>query len=333
MHCGVPLMRFLFRTDVHLSDRGPVSWKGDYTHEVLNCLVQIGHLAKKYHVSAVLDGGDYFHLKSPTRNPHWIVEKSAEIHQAYPCPTYSVVGNHDITHNNLNTLEKQPLGVLFKTGVFKYLKDQVFEEGALRVRVVGVSYSPFLTLEELLAIKKQPGDTHLIAVVHALATEKPTGDEIFKEPVFRYADLVSREGPDVWMFGHWHKDQGVTKIKHAQFVNQGAVSRGSLSKDNLDRSPKVVILGVTESGVKVQQVPLKVLSAGDAFDLERKQRLDQEEEVINQFIQQMKLNVTHDSSEDIDSTLSSMGDFAKDVRELAQEYLERARASKGKGKR
>jgi DNA repair exonuclease SbcCD nuclease subunit len=327
-------MRFLFRTDVHLSDRGPVSWKGDYTEEILDCLKQIGQLAKKVSATAVLDGGDYFHLKAPTRNPHWIVEKSAEIHKAYPCPTYSVVGNHDITHNNLDTLEKQPLGVLLKTGVFQYLREQVFEEGGLRVRVVGVSYSPFLTLEELRAIKKKPGDTHLIAVVHALAMEKPTGkeDEIFKEPVFRYADLVSRDGPDCFCFGHYHKDQGVIRVKNVQFVNQGAVSRGSLSRENLERAPKVAILEVTGSGVQIQSVPLKVLPVEEAFDLDRKQRLDREEEVINQFIQQMKLNVTQDSSEDIDSTLSSMGDFAKDVRELAREYLERARVSRGKGK-
>jgi DNA repair exonuclease SbcCD nuclease subunit len=327
-------MRFIFRTDVHLSDRGPASWKGDYTEEILDCLRQIGRLATKTEAEAVLDGGDYFHLKAPTRNPHWIVEKSAEIHKAYPCPVYSVVGNHDITHNNLETLEKQPLGVLIKTGVFRYLREQVFEEGNLRVRVVGVSYNPFLTLEELRAIKKKPGDTHLIAVVHALATEKPTGreEELYKEPVFRYADLVSREGPDLYCFGHWHKDQGITKVKNTHFVNQGAVSRGSLSRENLGRTPKVSLLEVSESGIRTQQIPLKVLPSKDAFDLERKQRLDREEQTISQFIEQMKMSV-QDSSGDIDSTLEGMGDFARDVRDMAREYLEKARTSKGKGKR
>ena len=325
-------MKFIFRTDVHLADRGPVSWKGDYTEEIFDCLRQIGHMATREEAIAVLDGGDYFHLKAPTRNPHWIVERSAEIHKSYPCPVYSVVGNHDITHNNLETLEKQPLGVLLKTGVFKPLGEQIFEEEGFRVRVVGMPYSPFRTLEELRAIKKKPGDTHLIAVVHALATEKPTGreDEIFKEPVFRYADLVYKDGPSVWMFGHWHKDQGVTRVKDTQFVNQGAVSRGSLSRDNLNRTPKVAILEITQSGIRVQQAPLTVLSSADAFDLERKQREDREEVVIDQFIEQMKLNLSQDSSEDIDSTLTNIGDFARGVRDLAREYLEKARTLKGK---
>ena len=327
-------MKFVFRTDVHLSAQAPVSWSGDYTEEIFDCLDQIGRLATKEEAVAVLDGGDYFHIKAPTRTPHWLVERSAATHKSYPCPIYTVIGNHDISYNNLETLEKQPLGVLLKTGVFRQLEEETFEEGPLQVRVVGVPYSPFRTLEELQAIKKRPGDTHLIAVVHALATEKPSGteDEIFKEPVFRYADLVSREGPDCWMFGHWHKDQGVTTIRDIKFVNLGAVSRGALSRDNLDRTPKVAVLEIDELGVEVHQVPLKVLPIEKAFDLERKQRQDREDETIDQFIEQMKLNVSQDSSGDIDSTLSGLEDFAEDIRVLAQEYLARAREST-KGRR
>ncbi len=196
------IVKFLFRTDVHLSDKTPESWKGDYTSEVLSSLRQIGTLADSYKVEAVLDGGDFFHITAPSSTPHWIVEKAAEIHGAYPCPTYCVVGNHDISYKNLGTLERQPLGVLFATGVFRNLRESVFEAEGLKVRVVGVPYSPFRTLEELQAIRKQPGDTHLIAVVHALATERPTGqeDEFFREPVFRYRDLTLEGGPDAWCF-------------------------------------------------------------------------------------------------------------------------------------
>ena len=193
---------FIFRTDVHTSDRNPVSWKADYPSEIWSSLAQVGQFARQYEVTAVLDGGDYFHIKAATRNPHTLVEKTARIHAEYPCDTWSVEGNHDIAYNNLDTVARQPIGVLYATGVFKHLREQVFEKGDVRVRVVGMPYSPFRTLEDLRAIQKQPGDTHLVAIVHALAgaDPPPNVEEFFGEPVFRYEDLLSPEGPDVWCF-------------------------------------------------------------------------------------------------------------------------------------
>ncbi len=98
--------------------------------------------------------------------------KSATVHAAYPCETWCIEGNHDIKHNNLDTLEEQPLGVLFESGIFKHLRDTVFEDGPLKVRVVGVPYSPFRTLEELRSITKGSED-YLVAIVHSLAGKSP----------------------------------------------------------------------------------------------------------------------------------------------------------------
>jgi DNA repair exonuclease SbcCD nuclease subunit len=103
---------FVFRTDTHVSDRSPASWKGDYPSEIWSNLDQIGQLALKHGAAAVLDGGDFFHVKAASKNPHALVAKSAQIHRSYPCPTFCVEGNHDISYNNLETLERQPLGVL-----------------------------------------------------------------------------------------------------------------------------------------------------------------------------------------------------------------------------
>lgn len=201
---GIVMSRvsFIFRTDVHLSDKAPMSWKGDYTEEIWSDLEQIGDYARKHKVSAVLDGGDYFHVKAPTRNSHSLNEKSSRIHSGYPCRTYAVEGNHDLAYNNLESLSKQPLGVLFSSGVFHQLREVVFEDGDLRVRVVGVPYQPDRSLSDLLNIQKKEGDTHLIAVVHALATKNPppSVEDFWNEPVFPYEALVSRKGPDLWCF-------------------------------------------------------------------------------------------------------------------------------------
>lgn len=194
-------MTLIFRTDVHASDRNPASWKGDYPGEIHDCLEQIGELARKVGARAVLDGGDFFHVKAASRNSHALVARAAEIHAGYPCETWVVPGNHDIAYANLDSVERQPLGVLYASGVFKQLGEATFTYAQRVVRVVGVPYNPALTLADLHAVQKKD-DELLIAVVHALASPKPPShvEDFFGEPVFRYSDLVTDKGPDVWCF-------------------------------------------------------------------------------------------------------------------------------------
>jgi DNA repair protein SbcD/Mre11 len=321
-------LTFLFRTDVHVADKSPASWKADYPSEVWSSLEQIGDLARQKGAVAVLDGGDFFHVKAATRNSHALVAKAAEIHSVYPCPVYSIEGNHDIAYNNIDTLDRQPLGVLIASGVFKTLREQVFEAPDVRVRIVGLPYSPSRTLEELRAIKKQPGDTHLIAVIHALAGEDPPDhvEDFFGESVFRYRDLVFDGGPDVWAFGHWHKDQGIAEIDGRFFINQGAVSRGALVRENLMRNPKVAVIHILPTGVEVEPVLLKVSPAEEVFDLERKEHQEKESSIIEQFVDRLKTDIKVDPSANIEDSVAAL-DFAPEVRNTALEYLDRARSS------
>jgi len=321
----MPRIAFLFRTDVHLSDRSPMSWKGDYAEEIWANLDQIGKLAKEHEVRAVLDGGDYFHVKSPAKNPHHLNEKSARIHRGYPCPTYCVEGNHDLTYNSLESLARQPLGVLYASGVFNHLREEVFEDGDLRVRVVGVPYSPNRSLADMLSIQKKRGDTHLIAVVHSLASKSPPPSvaDFWNEPVFSYESLVTRNGPDCWFFGHWHKDQGIEVVGGKQFINQGAVSRGSLVRENLERTPKVALIEFDGKGLKVAAISLSVAPPSDVFDLEKKALQERERHDIDQFVLRLMSDGAVDPDATIEDNVRSL-DFADDVRSEALRYLEMA---------
>lgn len=319
-------LAFIFRTDVHVADKSPVSWKGDYRAEVLGSLVQIGELAREYKATAVLDGGDFFHVKTAVRNSHGLVYRVVGIHEGYPCPVYSIEGNHDMTGNNLNTIEEQPLGVLYASRVFNHLRDETFEQDGLRVRVVGIPYSPSRDLREIQEFRKRPGDDCLIAVVHALAAEDPPAEveDFFGEPVFRYSSMIFEDGPDVFCFGHWHKDQGVVQLDGRFFVNQGAASRGALVRENLERTPKVSLIEVTKAGVKVTELPLKVAPASEVFDIERKERQEKESTIITQFVEQIEADVGADTVSDVGSSIKSLT-CAPEVRDRALMYLEKAR--------
>ena len=102
-----------------------------------------------------------------------------------------------------------------KVVTYDAVGEHVFEDGDLRVRVVGMPYKQDRSLKDLRAIKKQDGDAALIALVHALAGEKPPDhiEDFFGEPVFRYDRLIAKNGPDCWCFGHWHQDQGIVEVE------------------------------------------------------------------------------------------------------------------------
>jgi len=321
-------VKFIFRTDVHAADKGPSSWKGDYPAEIRSNLVQIGEIARKHGATAVLDGGDFFHVKDAVKNSHALVKDIMSLHnEYYPCPVYCVEGNHDIVGNNLTTLSKQPLGVLIESGVFRELREEVFTDGLDQVRIVGFPYSSERTLREIQEARKQPGDTCLIAVVHALAGENPPAnvEDFFGEPVFRYDTMIVEGGPDVLLFGHWHRDQGIVQLEGRFFVNQGAVSRGALVRENLERTPKVALIEVADGVITVKAMPLTVLPAEEVFDVERKERLEKEALAIDQFVAQMEADSEEDTPKDIDTSLSVLN-FAPEVRKRAQVYLERARS-------
>lgn len=322
----MPRVALIFRTDTHVADKSPASWKGDYPAEIWSSLQQIGAFARAREVDGVLDGGDYFHVKTARRTSHSTIFRTAELHKEYPCPVFCVEGNHDLEHNNLDSIEHQPLGVLYSCGVFRHLRETVFEDGGVRVRVVGVPYDPRRRLADLLAVQKRPGDTFLVAVVHALASENPPAqvEDFFGEPVFRYGDLVTPDGPDVWMFGHWHRDQGIVEIGGKRFVNQGAVSRGALTRENTERTPKVSLVEFLPSGVLTEEIPLVVAPSDDVFDMERKERAESEARSIDAFVRLLQTDASYDSSKTIEANVEAM-DFAQDVRELALKYLSASR--------
>jgi len=272
------MIKLLWRTDVHMADRTPQSRKDDWTTTVLGKLTQVGALTKAYGVNAVIDGGDFFHQKSPGQTSAQTLVKVAKVHNEYPCPVYCCVGNHDCVYGDIAYLDQQPLGVLFEAGVFQRLYDDhtvTFHDsssptGTLSVRVVGIPYHGVLyDLDRFRAVKKGDED-YLVVVAHVLASKQ--GGSMFEgEDILKYDFLESCEG-DIFAFGHWHKDQGITQLPTGQWViNIGSLTRGSLSQDHMKRSPAVAIMEFCPTnGITIHRHDLNVVPANEIFDVAAK---------------------------------------------------------------
>lgn len=320
-------INLVWRTDVHLSDRAPSSRTDDWADAVFDKLGQVRDLAREVNAAAIIDGGDFFHIKSPTRNSHALVNRTAEHHANYPCPVYCTPGNHDAVYGDYSFLPQQPLGVLYSTGVFKRLYDEheaVFRRsGGITVRVVGIPYhGTSYDMERFTRIERGNEDI-LICVAHVLASHK--GGTMFEgEDIIKYADLVDT-APDVYLFGHWHKNQGVEEIGGKQFVNIGSLTRGSLSQDNLDRVPAAAVLRCTEQGVEIEVKPLNVRPAEEVFDVEGRERQVKRQVEMDSFVTAIRdaLQPT-EGEQTLAEAVTGMGDVPNEIRERALAYLEQA---------
>lgn len=321
-------INLVWRSDVHVSDKSPVSRTDDWNETLMGKLAQVGEIAREVKAAAVLDGGDFFHVKSPTRNTHRTVQQVAAVHNGYPCPVYANIGNHDCKYGDFEYLPEQPLGVLFETGVFKRCYDEheaVFEvQGpydkghteSLKVRVVGIPYhGTEYDFDRFTRIKKGDED-YLVVMAHVLASK--AGGTMFEgEDIIQYAALADLD-PDVWCFGHWHKNQGITEIATGKWVvNIGSLSRGALNQDDLTRIPAAAVLNFTPLGVDITERPLDVAPPEDVFDLDGRARRDVKDMTMGAFVDTIKATLAENAQIPIEDTIRQMAGVPDEVKERA----------------
>lgn len=322
-------IRFLTSSDEHISDITPGFRKDNYRNAILEKLVWQGKFAKKFNANAIIRGGDLFHVKSPNKTTMATMATVAGIHRNYHCPTFSVAGNHDMTHNDPSTINKQPLGVLFESGVISRLLDERFTSSSLSVRVIGVEYTTDLDdggLQDL--VRKRGGDTYTIAIVHALASFAPDKriQSFFGEKIFDYRDLIFEGCPDVYVFAHYHKDQGIMDHLGVKFVNLGAISRGSLTFENTTRVPKISTISCNSQGISIEQHEIPCGDSTDVFDLEKKLQLEKERNKLEDFITSFRSKTSFSDVGDIYKCLKLLNssNFPEDLKKVVRDTIESA---------
>jgi DNA repair exonuclease SbcCD nuclease subunit len=311
--------KFVWSTDWHVSDYAPENRIDDYEAAVFHKLAQLKLLCEKINADICLAGGDIFHVKVSSKVKHGLVARLIKMLKSFPCPVYSTIGNHDISHNSLDTLPEKPLGVVFNSGAMKRLDEETFVKGDVKVRIVGKHFDPKVELNAFDSLQKGDED-HLLVVYHGYACA--TGISYPGETTFRY-DTLAKLPVDDWYFGHWHVDQGVSEIDGKNFVNIGSLTRGALNQENVFRTPKAVVCSYWKDKRNLQQVKLKVKPASEIFNIERKERIDKEQALINQFIQNLRTEVAvkHDGESQILTRIGSYN-IAQDVRECVLQLIE-----------
>jgi DNA repair exonuclease SbcCD nuclease subunit len=324
-------IRLVTSSDEHIANINPGYRKDDYRGAILDKLRWQGQFASKVSAHALIRGGDFFHVKEANKTTMATLSDAAAIHAAYPCPTYALAGNHDMSHNDPSSIPRQPLGVLLESRVFRPLQEQIFQDGSLKVRVVGVEYTTDLDYEALKdKVRKRPDDVYVLAVVHALAAFAPEErvQSFFNERVFDYRDLVFDGCPDAYVFGHYHKDQGIKEHMGVHFANLGAISRGALTFENIERKPKVGLFRFDSRGVTSEEVIVPHADASKVFDMEKKRQVDVQRRDMSDFIMKLRADAKSSSggSDEIIKRMRESSEYPDDLKDALQECMEAAEA-------
>lgn len=271
--------------DVHLNATPP-GWRTDtYPQDILAKLQFIHEESHKGGHDLIVYAGDIFHSKSNV--PYPLLAEFMDVLRSYPSVTVLIVaGNHDVPYNDMSRLAQRPLGIVGRLpNVIVRGHPDVIDFG----KHVSIGVIPYRH-EMPYAYCRHPDPspyTWNVLAVHYGVTEKP----------MPYHTLLTDDPgwqpeADVILSGHIHDDLGVWTDRHDNLVfNLGAISRGSLTEHNLQRTPRV--LGISfpprDSGLvpQFQAVPLPVRPADEVFHIEESTERQVGERLAEDFIAQL----------------------------------------------
>jgi predicted phosphodiesterase len=285
--------------DIHLSDRPPASCKEGYTDDILDMLSHVAKLEKALKVDAVVWAGDIFHHKQPSRTSHATVLKLAKVAQQYD-NLYVVTGNHDIQSDRLDSLEKQPLGVLYEAGVLKELNGwhptlPIFGvPWQQRWLAPGTPWEAFQGWrDKMYKLNRSDNDgsernlVESLVITHAPIYPPTVADNV----LFELVPLAGEGGMSEAMgyagslyYGHIHEPHYKFTVEGVEYANMGAISRGSLHEYNLARKIQVAFW-TPEHGFVPIDIPHK--PASEIFKLAEAQEKKTEKLSLDSFLSEV----------------------------------------------
>lgn len=252
------MLNFLLIGDRHNSEHTPLSRIGDYHQDCLAKDLEIMEIAKRYHVNAILQPGDFF---TDSDNKPTLPFITSILQKWGPCniPMIGIAGNHDLIGNNIDSLPSTAAGFVDSLNVFfKIIKDGEkvsFTDGKITVDITGTNFHKGMDRPENIndyIVTNKTADYH-IHIVHGMLTSKSYG-KLFKHTLI---DQITDTEADITFCGHDHVGFGNINYKNKWFINPGAVVRMTSAENEMSRTVKVVLVTIDETGITVKEIPLK----------------------------------------------------------------------------
>ena len=247
-------VNLVWTTDWHFSDVPPGRRRDDYRRALLEKLSFVRTVTEKLH-GAALCGGDVFHHKKPSHlgnSLRLIIELITALRHFPQERVFGSVGNHDISFDRMDSLPRQPLGLLIEVGAYHNLNREpvIFTNQDESVKV-SVETFPYAEGEEtiqniLSAGPRMPGIQHRVGIVHAYGHPGNAAD-MFGTRTIGYNELEGSDF-DVLLWGHDHSRHGVDEVGKTTHINLGSMARAAFQYDELDRPVVAAIMSFQPDG-------------------------------------------------------------------------------------
>ncbi len=276
--------------DIHAMDKPPKNATDTYMDDIITMLMWIADYAKKHRIKTVIWAGDVFHHKKPSWTSHGLVLRMIQVVQYYKglgIDLRVVIGNHDITNDRLDSIEKQPLGVLIEAGLKElngwhedaslpifgvpWRQDWTTNEDAAKEAFADWRLDAFPVADPNAEFDTGKDIPNSLAVTHAPIY--PPGEA--EKQMFTLVPTMGEHGISEAMlhngylyYGHIHEDHGIFEVEGVTYANMGAISRGSMTEYNIERQIKIAVWDSVKGFTEVV-VPHK--PAAEVFKIEAAQ--------------------------------------------------------------
>ena len=324
---GDGVVKIMVLGDIHLSDRPPSVRKDTYTQEILDKVDFCVQKAASTKCSAVLALGDVFHVKVPSRTTHKLVQRTHEVLSSVGVPVLIVPGNHDVMHDQIESLDSQPLGALGRMEGIELLTFS--DPKTVHAPIYGLPYlSDWETLpQHVEKFVEWAGNRHP-SEWKILATHAPIFP-LGQAPPYDYiaaldlASMVSDVPNVIVAYGHIHDQHKTYRVADVVFANYGALSRGSLHKETLARQPQAYIFDTTTGEISPFDIP--VLPASEVFNLTEVQIVADAKDRMTTFLDDVgNIAVGVTSVESVADHVSENVDLDLNIKVAVKELLEYA---------
>jgi len=291
-------LKFVQINDPHTSDKPPRNRTRLYNDQIFAKLQEAFDLANAEDANYVVFTGDLFHNPQATRVSHALVNRWCQLlSDNYQVVSLIVPGNHDLSAGRIESMDRQPLGVLANMPNVEILTRENGMFDANGIKMFGVEWD--YKIDAAMILEAARGCDVLITHAPIAWQSNPYYDTI-------HPDELDELRARVICYGHIHVPEplrsiredtwdrvvqysrGSGKRRHTVVSNPGALSRGSLTANDVERTPQVAVIEVTDKTVTARYEELQAAPAAEVFRLESAEMEKFRDESIREFTEQLR---------------------------------------------
>ena len=292
------MAKILFVGDPHINCNTPASRKDVYSTTVLNKIQAIGKLVEERNIERVIYLGDMFSAKW---QPITYIIQALDALNTIKCPQYSIIGNHDLVYERIESYETSPLSLLVRAGVMNILGEINIDD---KILIKGFNYTDNLFSSEFNGFK--------ICVAHCFYNNERFGGthhNILPEDALKL-------GYQAYVLGHDHTPYPDVENSAFKVIRPGSLMRGSSHEYNLKRGIEVVEFD-TET-LQFNHLPLPCDKPEDVF---RERVYIEKEQQAELTLDEVIKNLDYSQDTTVYSVLDE-AEMPERCRKLITQYLE-----------